>query len=176
MKKFIAYFDILGYGERIKQKNIDEEYVIQKRLLEEIREIIEKNAKKRADFHTVSFSDTHIFYTNDISDLCYEQVKDFEIFKFFVKEQVLFSYSVPFKEDKRENRYVVNIESFPRIWGDKCKHMPVTKPEFIENVFMNKGEGDDGLLSINGDARRKMENTKEFFTYARKKNNTAKGL
>jgi len=245
MKKFIAYFDILGYGERIKQKNIDEEYVIQKRLLEEIREIIEKNAKKRADFHTVSFSDTHIFYTNDISedafemiiksslifmllaavrgrpylpvrgaihygdfmadygnsifigeglrkayefeknqdwmgclisDLCYEQVKDFEIFKFFVKEQVLFSYSVPFKEDKRENRYVVNIESFPRIWGDKCKHMLVTKPEFIENVFMNKGEGDDGLLSLNGGARRKMENTKEFFTYARKKNNTAKGL
>ena len=35
---------------RIKQKNIDEEYCIQKRLREEIREIIEKNAKNKADF------------------------------------------------------------------------------------------------------------------------------
>ncbi len=30
MKKFIAYFDILGYGDRIKDKSIDEEYEIQK--------------------------------------------------------------------------------------------------------------------------------------------------
>jgi len=28
-KKFIAYFDILGYGERIKGKSLDEEYEIQ---------------------------------------------------------------------------------------------------------------------------------------------------
>ena len=105
-----------------------------------------------------------------ISDSCCKQVKDFEAFKFFVEKRVIVNYSVPFK-DKRENKYVINIESFPRVWGDKCKHMPVTKPEFIENIFMNRGEGDDGLLSLNEDARKKMENTKEFFKYICAKGN-----
>lgn len=234
MKKFIAYFDILGYGERMRNKNIDDEYAIQKALREEIKEIIEKNAKARADFHTISFSDTYIFYTDDISedafemiiksslifmllaavrrrpylpvrgaihygdfmadqnnsifigeglrkayefeknqdwmgclisDSCYEQVKDFEAFKFFVEKQVIVNYSVPFKKDKRENKYVINIESFPRIWGNECKDMLLTKPEFIENIFVNKGDGNDGLLSLNDYATKKMKNTKEFFTH-----------
>ena len=68
MKKFIAYFDILGYGERIKDKNIDEEHVIQKDLRDDIREIIEKNANERIKFNTIPFSDTHIFYTDDVSE------------------------------------------------------------------------------------------------------------
>lgn len=233
-EKFIAYFDVLGYGERIREKNIDEEYVIQKRLREEIKEVIEKNAKKRADFHAISFSDTHIFYTNDISedafeiiiksslffmllaavrrrpylpvrgaihcgdfkadhansvfigkglreaykfeqnqewmgclisDSLHEQVKNFTTFKSFVENRVIVNYPVPFKKDKKETKYVLNIESFPRIWGDKCKDMPLTKIEFIENIFVNKGAGSDGLLTLNDDARKKMENTKEFFTY-----------
>lgn len=233
-EKFVAYFDVLGYGERIRGKNIDEEYVIQKRLREEIGEIIEKNAKKRADFHTISFSDTHIFYTNDISedafemiiksslifmllaavrrrpylpvrgaihygdfiadhansifigkglreayefeknqnwmgclisDSCYKQVNGFEVFRSFVGRQVIVNYPVPFKEEKRENKYVINIESFQRIWGDQCKDMPVTKPEFIENIFVNKGKGNNNLLILDDDSRKKMENTKKFFTY-----------
>ena len=230
MKKFIAYFDILGYGERIKEKNIDEEYVIQESLINEVKKIIKENARKRADFHTISFSDTHIFYTNDISenafemiiksslvfmliaavrkppylplrgvvnygdfkadydkaifigkglreayklekkqewmgcfltDSCYEQVKNFNTFKEFLQKFVLINYPVPLKVGSK-NQYVINMESFPRIWGKQCKDMPLTTPEFIENIFINKGITNE-KLRLNESAKKKLENTKKFF-------------
>jgi len=262
MKKFIAYFDILGYGERIKDKNIDEEHVIQKDLRDDIREIIEKNANERIKFNTIPFSDTHIFYTDDVSedafeiiiksslifmllaavrkhpylplrgvihygdfmadyansifigkglresyifekdqewagcfvsDLCYEQVKNFKIFKEFQEKLVLVKYYVPFKKSMQKGRsyiseffrrivlntgsrrqeipqeaqYVINMEAFSRVWGEECKDMPITNPEFIENIFVNKGKESRNLLSLNESAKKKMKNTKDFFTYIR---------
>ncbi len=261
MKKFIAYFDILGYGDRIKDKSIDEEYEIQKEIIEDIIKIIENNATTRTEFHTIHFSDTHIFYTDDVSedafeiiiksslifmllaavrkhpylplrgvvnygdfmadydksifigeglrgaytleknqewmgcflsDSCYEQVKNFEIFKEFVKRLVLVKYFVPFKKGthiwmswvkkvilrqsqglkERKNKYVINMESFPRVWGDKCKNMPLTDPKFIENIFINRGKDDRDLLKLNESAEKKLRNTQEFFKYIKNISNT----
>lgn len=239
MKKFIAYFDILGYGKRINNKNIDEEYAIQRDLKIDIREIIEKNAKNRADFHTIHFSDTHIFYTNDnseyafeiiiksslifmllaavrkhpylplrgvvnygdfiadhdnsifvgkglreayaleknqewmgcfLSDSCYKRVKDFGIFKKFLEEIVLVDYPVPLKTGDK-NKYAINIESFPRIWGEACKGMPIAAPEFIKNIFVNKGKENGSVLDLDESAKRKMGNTIEFFEHIQNKLN-----
>ena len=235
MGKFIAYFDIRGYGERIRGKSIDEEYIIQKSLKDDIRKIIEKNAKERTEFYTISFSDAHIFYANDVSedafeiiiksslifmllaavrkppylpmrgvvhygdfmadhdnsifigkglreaylfeknqewmgcflsDSCYEQVKNFKIFDEFLKNNVLVNYPVPLKDEKKD-KYVINIESFPRVWGEECKDMPVTKPEFIENIFVNRGIEKNDLLNLDESTKNKMKNTKEFFARIR---------
>ena len=257
MKKFIAYFDILGYGDRIKNKSIDEEYEIQKEIIEDIVKIIENNATKRTDFCTMHFSDTHIFYTKDVSedafeiiiksslifmllaavrkhpylplrgvinygdfmgdydrsifigeglreayalekrqewmgcflsDSCYEQAKNFEIFKEFAKKLVLVKYSVPFKDRahswvnwikevilrqpqklrERKDKYVINMESFPRVWGDECKNMPLTDPKFIENIFVNRGIDDSDLLKLNKSAEEKLKNTQQFFNYIKR--------
>lgn len=261
MKKFIAYFDILGYGDRIKDKSINEEYEIQKEIIEDIIKIIKNNATKRTDFYTLHFSDTHIFYTKDVSedafeiiiksslifmllaavrkhpylplrgvinygdfmadydrsifigeglrqayalekrqkwmgcflsDSCYKQVKNFEVFKDFVKKLVLVEYFVPFKGvtqsranwikkiilrqpqklREKEKKYVVNMESFPRVWGDKCKNMPLTDPKFIENIFVNRGKDDSNLLKLNESAEEKLRNTQDFFKYIKNISNT----
>lgn len=232
MKKFIAYFDILGYGDRIKDKSIDEEYEIQKKFIEDRINLID-NVTEIAECHALHFSDTHIFYTKDnsgesfdkivrssllfmliaavrttpylplrgaisygdflidpekqiiigqglresyalaenqkwmgccLSDSCSEQVKDYEIFKILLEKRILVNYCVPFKNQK-EYKYVINMESFIRLWGDKCKNMPLTNPKFIENIFVNRGMDDSNLLKLNEGAEEKFKNTQEFFEY-----------
>lgn len=235
MKKFIAYFDILGYGDRINDKSIDEEYKIQKEFIDDRINLID-SVSEIAKCSAIHFSDTHIFYSEDnsensfdkivrssllfmliaavrsttylplrgaiscgdflvdrekwiiigqglreayalaerqewmgcsLSDSCYEQAKNFRIFNIFLEKLILINYSVPFKE-RREYKYVINMESFIRLWGEKCKNMPLTDPEFIKNIFINKGMKDSKLLVLNKGAQKKLENTQEFFEYIKK--------
>ncbi len=57
-----------------------------------------------------------------LSDLCYEQVKNYEIFKEFLKKLVLVKYPVPFKNaTNEEGKYVINMEAFPRVYGEESK-------------------------------------------------------
>ena len=235
MKKFIAYFDILGYRERIKSKSLDEEYKIQEKFIKDTKEIIVDKPSGGAHFQEIHFSDTHIFYTNEssedafemiiksslvfmsiaavrtppyfplrgaveygdfladdgnkifigdglrkaydlsekqnwmgccLSDSCYEQVKNFRIFEEFLKQQVLIEYLVPFKGEAKD-KYVINMEAFLRVFGKESKDMPLCDPEFIKNIFINKGENDSGIIELDESAREKLKNTQKFFKYVK---------
>ncbi len=43
--------------------------------------------------------------------------------------------------------------------------MPITKPEFIRNLFINLGENCNDVLGLDNSANLKLENTKLFFKY-----------
>ncbi|MHC4122918.1 MAG: hypothetical protein ACYSSI_05030 [Planctomycetota bacterium] len=237
-KKFIAYFDILGYESRIKGKSLEQEFKIQERLIKDREELID-TTRELVKCQTIHFSDTHILYTNDcsnssfskiirssllfmllaavrnvpylpmrgaisygdflvdaekkiiiggglrdacglekaqewmgccLSDLCYEQVKDYISFKWFLEKRVLVKYRVPFKS-KEKYKYAVNMESFPRIWGKRTKEMPITDSRFIENIFRNKGMSNKDLLKLDKKVRIKLKNTQKFFRYIEKVGN-----
>lgn len=231
-KKFIAYFDILGYENRIRDKSIIEEFEVQLRFINEQQSFID-NSRNIIKSHTLHFSDTHIIYTEDasscsfskiitdslrfmcvaairfipylpvrgaisygdfcvdtekniiigkalreaydleknqqwmgccLSDSCYEQVKDDNVFNHFVEKGVLVEYLVPFK-NKREKKYAVNMESFPRFPSASAREMPMHKPEFIKNIFINRGMNNKDLINLTCDAKKKLRNTQKFFNY-----------
>ena len=67
---FLAYFDVLGYEARIRNKTLEEESAIQEKVLDSIRKSIGW-ATKGVDFSLISsvhFSDTFIFYSKNDSD------------------------------------------------------------------------------------------------------------
>lgn len=242
-KRFVAYFDVLGYGKRVENIFIDEEYKIQNKVLEDL-EVITKNSS----INVINFSDTFILYPHEpgvsdtlfegiiksslllmlllsirkspylpvrgaiafgdflfdkekniiigdalreacslekqqewmgccLSDSCYEAAKKGadKSFNWFKDNKVLVNYSVPFKTNRflffgKQTRemYVVNIESFSRLWGQETKNMPITQERFIENIFINKGINKKESLSLDKDAIIKLRNTQAFFKYVEK--------
>jgi len=228
-KQFVGYFDILGYRERIKNKTLQGEFEIQKKLLDDINKFI-KDSKEIIKCGVINFSDTYIIFSEDFSriirgsllfmmfaavravpyfpirgaisfgdflfdkenkiiigsalrdayliekeqdwmgcclaDSCYEQAEyhSLQALNFFLNKGVLVKYDVPLKENRLVSRYVINMESYPRIWGKYIREMPITNKGFIENIFLNKGKDDDAL-ELDKKTLKKLKNTQEFFSY-----------
>jgi len=99
-----------------------------------------------------------------LSDLCYKKVKDYKSFEIFSKKGVLIKYSVPFKH-REEDKYVINMESFSRIWGKESKKIPITDSNFIKNIFINKTIDCKNLLELGDKEEIKLKNTQDFFHY-----------
>ena len=72
-KKYLAYFDILGYQARIKNKNIERELEIQNRFIKDAKCCCEKiNAETIEEkISHIHFSDTHIYFTKDDSEIAF---------------------------------------------------------------------------------------------------------
>lgn len=230
-KKFIAYFDILGYGARIENKSIEEELGIQRRFLEDISKLI-SNTKEVIKCNTISFSDTHILYSDDLSrvirgallfmlmavcrkrpyfpmrgaitygDFLFDKEEMIVIgsalreayilseqqewmgcclsesccmavtptvFNYYTKKGVLVKYNAPIKNKKPIERYVINMESFSRIWGTSTRDMKIND-DFVRNIFLNKGSSGTDILNLDSDKgiQTKLDNTQEFFRYIEK--------
>ncbi len=232
MKKYVAYFDILGYGNRIKNKSLSEEYDIQKKFIDDRIKFIDA-VKENMTCQAIHFSDTHILFTNDdsedsfdkivrssllfmiiasirspiylplrgaiccgeflvdqkhqivigqglrdayalaakqewmgcsLSDSCYRNVKSFNVFNEFKGINLIVEYPVPMKEGS-ENKYVINMESFIRVFGVETKEMPICNPDFIENIFTNKTSKKENLLTLDEKAKIKLKNTQEYYAY-----------
>lgn len=228
-KKFLAHFDILGYGTRIKNKSIEEELGIQRRFLDDINKLI-RNTKEVIKCDTISFSDTHILYSDDFSriirgallfmlmavcrktpyfpmrgaitydDFLFDKEKMIvigralreayilseqqewmgcclsescdtavtpTIFNYYTKKGVLVKYNVPIKNGKLIERYVINMESFSRVWGTATRDMKIND-DFVKNIFVDKGLNGIGVIDLDKDAQEKLKNTQEFFRYIEK--------
>jgi hypothetical protein len=72
-KQFVAYFDVLGYGNRIYGKSINEEYEIQKHLIDRKEERVKSN-KQDIKYYSVHFSDVIILYGDNFSKIAKESL------------------------------------------------------------------------------------------------------
>ena len=72
-KCFLAYFDILGYKNRIKGRNLEQEYQEYLKWIENVKGksgcFIEEVDETKIDF--IYFSDTYVFYSNDDSRISF---------------------------------------------------------------------------------------------------------
>lgn len=226
-KFFVAYFDILGYGARVKNKSLQEEFDVQSKLISDCKFI--NNSKEITKCNIINFSDTFVIYSDDFSRIvrgsllfmllsairevpylpvrgaisygdflfdketniiigealreayslernqewmgcslassCFNSGGYKQSFDIFKSKGILVEYNVPLKNDKIEKRYVINMESFGRVWGKETKNMPITRPEFIRNLFINLGEDNKDVLGLDDSATLKLNNTKSFFSY-----------
>lgn len=94
-----------------------------------------------------------------------KEVENFLIFREFIKKGILVKYKVPLKNNKIYSTYVINMEAFPRVFGDNSKKMPITQKKFWENIFINRGEENKDLIKLNNSPRKKLKNTQKFFQH-----------
>ncbi len=75
-KCFLAYFDILGYGNRIGKKRVTGEYNIHKKFVDRAKFSYEKinNEISSEKISYIHFSDTHVFYTADNSEYSFGSI------------------------------------------------------------------------------------------------------
>lgn len=72
-KRYIAYFDVLGYSNRIKGKSISDEFNIQKKFIDTANSCLKNiiHPVEGQKIFYIHFSDTHIYYTTDDSEISF---------------------------------------------------------------------------------------------------------
>ena len=101
-----------------------------------------------------------------LTEACVQKVSDSRYFEKFKNEKTLLFYGVPMKPPNREEKlWCVNMESWPRNYALKSKEMPITRDDFLRNIFENRGINNLDSIKLNEDAERKLKNTQEFFCW-----------
>lgn len=75
-KRYLAYFDILGYKERIRGKSLNTEYDIYREFVKDAEvwrtEFIRGKGRGKVEY--VYFSDTHLYFTPDDSEISFASI------------------------------------------------------------------------------------------------------